>query len=288
MTRQVPQIFDHDRRRFLQARLRPGSHLFLYDRAADELITRVLGITRDFSRAFIYAPETHRQHLTQPLASKCSAIDFRSSADLSINPEAWSFQKDHYDLILILGTLHCVNDLPGSLVQIRDALIADGVFLMAIPGGDSLRPLRDCLLQSESELTSGAGLHIHPSIHLHDLAALMQRAQFALPVVDQDTVRARYRDLSAIFSDIKQMGGANCLNDRPRRSLRRDILFRAEEILRSIIADPEGRLVMTYDLLFATGWAPHESQPKPLKPGSAQHRVADALGSAEVSLPRED
>jgi SAM-dependent methyltransferase len=185
-----------------------------------------------------------------------------------------------FDLIVSLLALHHVNDLPGALIQIRSALRPDGLLLAALPGGDTLTELRQSLVVAESDLTGGAAPRVSPFADVRALGGLLQRAGFALPVVDSDRVVARYRDLGALMRDLRALGATNALNARSRSPLRREVLVRTQAIYAHRFSDPDGRLRATFDTLWLTGWAPHESQPKPLKPGSAAMRLEDALKAA--------
>ena len=183
------------------------------------------------------------------------------------------------DLVVSLLALHHVNDLPGAMIQIRRALRPDGLFVAALAGGDTLTELRQSLTIAESEVTGGAAPRVAPFADVRALGGLMQRAGFALPVVDLDPVVARYADLGALMCDLRAFGAANALQLRSRRPLRRAALDRAGEVYAERFADADGRLRATFATIWLTGWAPHESQPKPLKPGSAAMRLADALKS---------
>ncbi len=178
------------------------------------------------------------------------------------------------DLIVSILALQGVNDLPGALIQIRKALKPDGLFLACVMGGDSLNELRQSLTAAEGEIRSGASPRVAPFADVRALGALLQRAGFALPVVDLDRAVTRYGDMLALMRDLRAMGATNALVARSRAPLRRDVLVRAAEIYGERFADSDGRLRATFDLLWLSGWAPHESQQKPLKPGSATTRLA--------------
>lgn len=181
------------------------------------------------------------------------------------------------DLVVSILALQSVNDLPGALIQIRRALKPDGLFLGCVMGGESLNELRQCLTIAESEIRSGASPRVAPFPDVRVLGALLQRAGFALPVIDLDRAVARYRDLLALMRDLRAMGATNVLVARSRAPLRRDVLFRAGQIYNERFADDDGRVRATFDMVWLAGWAPHESQQKPLKPGSAKMRLEDAL-----------
>jgi hypothetical protein len=186
-------------------------------------------------------------------------------------------------LVTSLLSLQNVNDLPGSLTQIRQILRPDGFFLACLLGGATLTELRQSFTLAEAELEGGASPRVAPFADLRDLGHLLQRAGFALPVTDVDTVVVRYADPFGLFRDLRAMGLSNALADRRRTPLRRATLFRAAEVYAQRFSDPDGRVRATFELVWLSGWVPHESQQKPLRPGSAQTRLADALGAHEES-----
>jgi SAM-dependent methyltransferase len=182
------------------------------------------------------------------------------------------------DLILSNLNLHWVNDLPGALLQIRNALKPDGLFLGAMFGGRTLQELRDCLMQAELAETGGVSPRVSPFAEVSDAAALMQRAGFALPVVDSETITVTYGDIMILLADLRGMGEANLVVDRLHRPTRRSVLAHAAALYAQDHANSEGRLVATFQILFLTGWAPHQSQQQPLKPGSGKTNLKDFLG----------
>jgi len=181
------------------------------------------------------------------------------------------------NLVLSPLALHLTNDTPGVLVQIRRALKPDGLFLAAIPGAGTLGELRDVLLTTEVELHGGASPRVIPFPDIRDVGSLMQRAGFTLPVIDEESFTVRYDNLFALMRDLKAMGMANPLIGRSRKPVGRAFFLRAAERYAERYSDPDGRIRATFSIIFVSGWAPHESQQKPLKPGSAKMRLADAL-----------
>ena len=175
-----------------------------------------------------------------------------------------------------------MNDLPGTLIQIRRALKPDGLFLAALIGGDSLTELREAFAEAESEIEGGVSPRVAPFADVRELGALLQRAGFALPVVDSDRLTVRYQSVFALMRDLRRMGATNVLIERRRTPLRRATLQRMAEIYAQRFADPDGRVRATFEIAWLSGWVPHESQQKPLKPGSARARLADALGTKEI------
>ncbi len=186
------------------------------------------------------------------------------------------------DLAVSLLALHGVNDLPGALIQIRRSLRPDGLFIGCLLGGVTLQELREVLLAAEAETAGGVSPRVAPFADLRDMGTLLQRAGFALPVVDSERVTVRYRDLFGLLRDLRAMGWANALADRRKSGLRRDTLMRAAALYAERFADADGRLRATFEIVWLSGWAPDASQQQPLRPGSARARLADALGVNEI------
>jgi SAM-dependent methyltransferase len=197
--------------------------------------------------------------------------------------EALPFRDESIDLLTSALSLQFVNDLPGTLLQIRRALKPDGLFLAVMIGGESLTELRTAFAEAEAEMEGGVSPRVAPFVDLRDIGALLQRAGFALPVTDIDRLTVRYASPLALMHDLRHMGAGNFLTERRRAPLRRATLQRVLEIYAERFADPDGRIRATFDLIWLSGWAPHESQQKPLAPGSARMRLADALRTQEVS-----
>jgi SAM-dependent methyltransferase len=192
------------------------------------------------------------------------------------------FAPESFDLAVSNLSLHWVNDLPGCLLQIRRALKPDGLFLAAMLGGATLQELRDVLMEAELAVHGGAGPRVSPFVDLRDAGGLLERAGFALPVADSDKLTVTYADLSALLRDLRGMGEANALLARPGKPLTRAALAQADGLYRRRHADREGRLMATFQVIYLTGWAPHEGQQNALRPGSAKSRLADALGAQEI------
>ncbi len=264
---------------------------FLLRRAAAELGDRLLLVKREFAVAVdLGTPGPHgadiltndrRIGFVVRSSPTFAGIGEGPYARLVADEERSPLAEASCDLVVSLLALHGVNDLPGALIQIRRALRPDGLFLCCLAGGESLNELRQSLTAAESELLSGASPRVAPFADVRALGALLQRAGFALPVVDLDRAVARYDDIFALMRDLRAMGATNALVVRSRKPLRRDVLFRAAEIYAERFADPDGRLRATFDLVWLSGWAPHESQQKPLKPGSAKIRLEDVLRGQE-------
>lgn len=191
--------------------------------------------------------------------------------------EALPLADGSVDLVVSALSLHLTNDTPGAFVQIRRALRPDGLFLAALLGAETLNELRASLLAAEAELYGGASPRVAPFADMRDAGALLQRTGFALPVIDQDRLTVRYDTLFHLMRDLREMGMTNMLHARSRRPVSRRLFLRAGEIYAERFADPDGRLRATFDVVYLSGWKPHESQQKPLKPGSAKMSLAEAL-----------
>jgi SAM-dependent methyltransferase len=206
---------------------------------------------------------------------------------VAADEEALPFRDASLDLVVSVLALHFVNDLPGTLVQIRRALKPDGLLLAALAGGDTLNELRHAFAAAEAELEGGASPRVVPFADVRELGGLLQRAGFALPVTDVDRITVRYASPIALLHDLRGMGATNPLIERSRRPLRRATLKRMIDIYVERFADGDGRIRATFEIVWLTGWAPDASQQKPLAPGSARQRLADALGTEEIKLPRD-
>jgi SAM-dependent methyltransferase len=283
-----PIVFD---RALLRARRRRafalGAATFLIDRVAEELAERLSIVLRHFEVALDLGTPTDA--VTRALAAndaigKLYAADSlpRLGLDIIADEEALPFHDASLDLVVSVLALQFVNDLPGTLIQVRRALKADGLFLAALIGGDSLTELRQSFAAAEVETEGGVSPHVSPFAEVREMGALLQRAGFALPVADVDRLVVRYATPFDLMGDLRRMGATNALNERRRMPLRRATLTRMAEIYAERFADADGRIRATFDILWLTGWAPHESQQKPLAPGSARTRLSDALGVREI------
>lgn len=192
------------------------------------------------------------------------------------------FKESSLDAVVSNLSLHWVNDLPGALLQVKQALKPDGLFLAALLGGESLKELRQCLMEAELGVTGGASPRVSPFIDLRDMGALLQRAGFALPVVDSDIITVHYSSPLKLMQDLRGMGAANATYNRLMKPTRRRVLLEAVRLYHEKFADAEGRVPATFQVIYAIGWSPHESQQQPLKPGSAKNKLANALQSVEV------
>jgi SAM-dependent methyltransferase len=283
-----PVIFDRTLLRARRARAGAlGPATFLIDRVADDMAGRLSAVLRRFDIAADIGTPTDavRRALAERIGAIVAVSPAASGGALAIaaDEEALPFRDGSLDLVVSALALQFVNDLPGALVQIRRALKPDGLFLAAMIGGESLVELREAFAQAESEIEGGVSPRVAPFADLRDLGALLQRAGFALPVTDIDRVTVRYATPLALMHDLRRMGAASALAERRRKPLRRATLRRLFEIYAERFADADGRIRATFEIVWLSGWAPHESQQKPLQPGSAKARLADALRTSEVS-----
>jgi SAM-dependent methyltransferase len=273
-----PTIFDRNLLRLRRRRAQMlGPATFLVDRVAAELGERLAVVLRQFERAADLGTPTDALRRVLAESGKVG-----TTADVVADEEALPFAAGSLDLVVSALALQFVNDLPGTLIQIRRALKPDGLLLAALISGDSLAELRQAFAQAESEVEGGVSPRVAPFADLRDLGVLLQRAGFALPVVDSDRLTVRYKTVLDLMRDLRRMGATNVLTERRRAPLRRRTLFRMAEIYAERFSDADGRLRATFEIAWLSGWAPHESQQKPLKPGSATARLADALGTREI------
>ncbi len=298
MTETPPRLFDRQllARRRNRAAPKLAYYNFLVRRAFEDMCDRVDSIMRDFDRAAILGggPGLVDELGTHPAAAKIGWLtqsDLTSNVAvrldrpaLALDEEALPFAEESLDLVLAPWGLHWTNDLPGVLVQINHALKPDGFFAASLLGGSTLTELRQCLMTAESELTGGVDARVSPYAGTFDMAALLQRAGFAMPVADVDRVTVRYDNAFALMADLRGMGETSVLADRPAKPASRALFVRAAQLYTEKFSDPDGRIRATFEIIHAAGWAPHPDQPKPKRPGSATHRLADALGVTEKSL----
>jgi SAM-dependent methyltransferase len=286
-----PLIFDRPllrARRQRAAALQPAT--FLLDRVADDLADRLAAVLRRFALALDLGTPVEAVRAALARLGSVDKIVAASvmpageaTASVAADEEALPFRDAAFDLVVSGLALQFVNDLPGTLVQIRRALKPDGLFLAALIGGETLTELRQSFAAAESEIDGGVSPRVAPFADLRDLGALLQRAGFALPVTDVDRVTVRYDSVFALMHDLRGMGATNALIDRRRAPLKRATLMRMAEIYAERFGDDDGRLPATFEIVWLSGWAPHPSQQRPLKPGSARARLADALGTREIS-----
>ena len=284
-----PLIFDHrllDLRRRRALRKPNSGADFLYRAAVQELVERLSAVSRDFPLAAEIGsplPGLAAALVATGQVGRVVRLDrlLEARPDVAADPEALPLKPGSLDLVVSLLALQWVNDLPGALAQILAALKPDGLFLAALAGGDTLTELRQALAAAEADVRGGTSPRVAPFADVRALGALLQRVGFALPVADQDRHTVRYASPVALMRDLRAMGATSVLTERDPRPLRRAVLARAAEIYGQRFAGADGRVNATFDLVWLSGWSPHESQQKPLRPGSAKTRLADALGVAE-------
>jgi len=221
--------------------------------------------------------------LAPAMAAAARARHPAAGPALAADEEALPFAERSFDLILSNLSLHWTNDLPGALLQANLALKPDGLFLGAMFGGATLHELRTALTAAEAELEGGAGPRVSPFAPLQDLAGLLQRAGFALPVADLDRITVTYSSALKLMDDLRGMGESNAVAERRLAWSRRETLLYAAELYQEMYGDGQGRVPATFEVLFITAWRPAAGQPQPLSPGSAKHRLADALGTEEIA-----
>ncbi len=275
MAAKHPTLFDFHAAR--NARKRAGriaGDRFLDQAALEGLTERLAAVTRRFEQGLWIGEAL--PPILKPLARQWHIADFDEE-------EFLAFGEADYDLAISLYSLQSINDLPGAMIQIRRALKPDGLFLATLFGGATLSELRESFAFAESETLGGISPHIAPFADVRDLGALLQRSGFALPVADVERLRVRYSDISSLVRDLRAHGQSNVLAARRK-------LFLGRRTFETLIAyyaahhGSDGKLDATFETLYLTGWAPHQSQQQPLKPGSAKSRLSDALGTVERKL----
>ena len=289
-------VFDRAllRRRRDRAMPKLAAHDFLFAEVAARLAERLDVVNREFPLALDLG--CHGGSLARALDKRggiktlvqcdlsqdmARAAALNGYPTLAADEEALPFKAESFDLVMSVLGLHWVNDLPGALIQIRHALKPDGLFLGALFGGQTLTELSQALMEAELAEESGASPRVSPFAEVREAGGLLQRAGFALPVADVDTIPVTYPDARALMRDLRGMGESNALIARRRTPSRRETLLRAAEIYRERFGQTDGRVPATFQVITLTAWAPHPCQPRALKPGSAQARLADALEAEE-------
>jgi SAM-dependent methyltransferase len=275
MTASRPPLFDFHTAARARARAKAqAGDTFLATAAAEGIADRLAAVTRRFENGLLVGDTVPPQIAS--FAQAWTTVPFDEQEFLHAGEAG-------FDLAISVYSLQTVNDLPGALVQIRRALKPDGLFVGALFGGGTLKELRDAFAHGEVETRGGTSPRVSPFADVRDMGALLQRAGFALPVADVERLTARYGDFGKLVRDLRAHGQTNALSERSRKPLRRDTLAAMLAHYRGHHGE-DGKLRATFETLYLTGWAPHESQQKPLKPGSAKSRLADALGTSEQTL----
>ena len=268
----APVLFDRALLRARQRRaLRSGPATFLLERVIEDMADRLQAVRRDFSDvADVWTPNVAVREVLGAHLKSIRHVDVDDAEMLPLQPES-------LDLAVSALAFQFVNDLPGVLAQIRRALRADGLLLAAMIGGDTLTELRQCFAEAEAECEGGVSPRVAPFADLRDVGSLLQRAGFALPVTDVDSLVVRYDNAFALMQDLRRMGGTNVMIERRRTPTRPATMMRMAQLYTQRFADPDGRIRATFDIIWLSGWAPHESQQKPLRPGSAKTSLEAAV-----------
>lgn len=271
-------------------------HDFLVREVAERLADRLDDVTRRFPLALDLGCHTGEMADTlgrrggietlvqcdlSPAMARKAAASGRPT--LAADEEWLPFADDSFDLVISNLSLHWVNDLPGTMVQIRRVLKPDGLFLAAMLGGETLRELRQALAEAEIAEENGLSPRVSPFADVRDLGGLLQRAGFSLPVVDADGVPVNYGDPMRLMADLRGMGETNAVAEQRKTLTRRATLLSALNRYRQLFAGPDGRVPATFQVLTMTAWKPHPSQQQPLAPGSAATSLAEALGDGCAS-----
>jgi NADH dehydrogenase [ubiquinone] 1 alpha subcomplex assembly factor 5 len=296
---QPATLFNRNRLRYNRARARQNftQHNVLFEEVTSQLLQRLEGINRPFhrildlgSRNFSLSKSLAKQDASRFIVHGPTSRDVKKllSHHVCVADEEWlPFRDASFDLILSNLNLHWANDLPGALIQMCRALKPDGFFLGALFGGETLRELRECMVEAELNLRGGVSQHISPFADIRDCGSLLQRMGFALPVVDKERITLTYRDSFQLMRELRGMGEGNILNSRDKRFMPREFFLETDRIYKNRYAGVSGNaqthIYATFDVLFISGWAPHDNQQKPLKPGEATIRLAKALNTRELA-----
>lgn len=262
-------IFDRALRqeRYTRSAANFDNHRFLIDWTNNQITERLKDIKRDFTNRLHLAHQAH----------------FNDTLQINMDEEALPFAQNSLDLIISTLSLHSINDLPGTLAQISRCLKPDGLFLGALFGGETLHELRESLMQAELKLKDGASPRIFPFADKQQMGSLLQRAGFALPVVDSEILTVTYDNMFKLMHELRGMGESNVIRKRSRTNPGKALFFDAAEYYAQHHADPDNRIRASFEIIFLIGWSPHESQQKPLQPGSAKTRLASALNTDEIT-----
>jgi len=281
-TRQPHQIFDRSAyRRRRTRKCSSDSDQFLVREAAEQLSARLASINRSFTSALDLNSRKQSFEILRDAAQQWTRSGSDAPADVAADDELLPFRDASFDLLTSVLSLHAVNDLPGTLVQFRRVLKPDGVFMAALFGGDTLHELRLAFTAAEAAALGGASPRVAPFADVRDLGGLLQRAGFALPVADIERTTVRYREPMRLIADLRALGETNVLIQRRPNFLTRRLLAEMISEYVQLFSDDQHRITATFDIVYLIGWAPDESQPKPLRPGSAKTRLADVLKPRE-------
>ncbi len=273
-------VFDRDQIRRQRARSAPtfSHHGFLFDWTMKNIADRLQVVRRKFPICVQIGSRG------PSLSAEEFGIETQivTDRDVICEEDFFPFTANSIDLIVSALNLHTVNDLPGALLQMNQSLKPDGLFLAAMLGGETLHELRACLSEAELAMSGGITPRIAPFADKPQMGALLQRAGFALPVVDSDIVTVTYDSIFPLMHDLRLMGEGNAITERSKHFTRRELFLRAGELYAQKFADPDGRIRASFEVIFLLGWSPHTSQQQPLRPGSAKTRLAEFLGTDEI------
>lgn len=285
------EIFIFDRNLVRQNRNRASVHLkdhgFLIDWSMEQIKSRLDDIKRTFPNALQIGCRTASLNTGEFGIGNIVTLDNTPalSPDIIADEELLPIAPQSMDLILSPLNLHTTNDLPGVLSQIKAALKPDGLFIASLLGGETLYELREIMQRVEMEKTGGLSPRVAPFADMPQMGSLMQRAGFNLPVIDSEKITVTYDNVFKLFQDLRFMGEGNALIQRQKKFTTREFFARVSEEYEKSFSEDDGRIIATFEIIFLIGWAPHESQQKPLRPGSAKVRLSDALETAEEKLP---
>lgn len=259
-----------------------SEHDFLFNWAKNQLSNRLSDINRKFDIGVELG--TRGVLGTHPKINTLFSVDLVGEPHILASEEFLPFKSRSLDLVLSTLNLHTVNDLPGALIQIRHALKDDGLFLACMLGGETLHELRAVMQSVELEMYGGVSPRVAPFADKPQMGDLLQRAGFAIPVVDSEILTVTYDHVFKLMEDLRGMGENNAMIERSKTPLNKEFFMRVAKSYQEQFSEPDGRIVASFEVIFLLGWAPHDSQQKPLRPGSAQASLAEALGSNEIKL----
>lgn len=275
-----------DRAQIKRQRLRSltsfKNHGFLFEWAMKQIADRLSVVQRKFPLCVQIGARGTCLPAGEFGIERQIVMDNTDDAAIIAEEDFFPFSAQSLDLVVSALNLHTVNDLPGALLQIKQALKPDGLFIAAIMGGETLFELRQCLAEAELEITGGVSPRVAPFADKPQMGGLLQRAGFSLPVVDSDIVTVTYDSIFPLMHDLRGMGEGNAVVERHKNFTPRKVFLRAGELYAQKFADPDGRIRASFEIIFLIGWAPHESQQKALRPGSAKTRLAEFLGTEEI------
>lgn len=275
-----------DRKQIKRQRLRAltsfSNHDFLFEWSMKQIADRLSVVRRKFPLCVQIGARGNPLPANDFGIEMQTVIDSVYGGDIIAEEDYFPFAPQSLDLVASALNLHTVNDLPGALLQIRQSLKPDGLFIAAIMGGETLFELRQCLSEAELEITGGVSPRVAPFADKPQMGGLLQRAGFSLPVVDSDIVTVTYDSIFPLMRDLRGMGEGNAVTERHKNFTPRKVFLRAGELYAQKFADTDGRIRASFEIIFLIGWAPHDSQQKALRPGSAKTRLAEFLGTEEI------